>query len=271
VVEQDFTDFEVIVTDDSPDDVVAAVVDDVSDPRVVYIRNDVRQGSPGNWNVARDRATGELVKFVHHDDWLSSRDSLGKFVRLLDQDPEAQFGFSASSSVDPRGRLKSIYAPASQVARLRLDPRSLLLGNWIGGPSATIFRRIVPARFDPRLRWVVDIDFYLEVLTIAPGFAYTAEPLVSVTDGATHQVTTDVMRDPGIEVFEWFMLYGKVGSEANKSMIKTMRRTVVISPSKRRIDEQGGEVRGSAASGHGRLPRAQKHGFRDLRCIVRRT
>lgn len=72
-----------------------------------------------------------------------------------------------------------------------------------------IYRRAVSAAFDERLTWVVDIDFYLAVLTARRAFAFTDEPLVSVTDGAPHQVTAAVASEPRVELFEWFYLYGK--------------------------------------------------------------
>ena len=209
VLEQEFTDFEVVVTDDSRDDGVLSVVRELWDERVTYIKNPVRRGSPENWNVAVEHSTGELVKLIHHDDWLTSRESLGEFVRLLDASPEARFGFSASKSVDPTMGVKRIHYPAQQIDGLRRDPRLLLLGNWIGAPSATIYRRSVMTQFDASLRWVVDIDFYLAVLCKWPRFVCTPEPLVSVTDGAPHQVSNQVMQDPAIELSEWFRLYAK--------------------------------------------------------------
>jgi glycosyltransferase involved in cell wall biosynthesis len=208
-LEQDFTDFEVIVTDDSPDDVITDVLREVRDDRIVYSKNVRRLGVPENWNRAADSATGEFVKFLHHDDCFSSPTSLGRFVGLLENDSDADFALSASNVCDGEQQLQRVYSPANHIGRVRADPRALLLGNWIGAPSATIYRRSVNARFDMRLTWVVDIDFYLTILTATSQLAYSDEPLVSVTDGAAHQVTSSVAQDPRLELFEWFWLYGK--------------------------------------------------------------
>jgi glycosyltransferase involved in cell wall biosynthesis len=208
-LDQDFTDFEVIVTDDSSSEAIAEVLRETTDDRIVYMRNVRRLGVPANWNRAADVATGEFVKFLHHDDAFSSSSSLGRFVDLLANDADADFALSASNVCDPGQRLQRVHSPAEHMARLRADPRVLLLGNWIGAPSATIYRRSVSARFDERLIWVVDIDFYLSILTSTSRFTYSDEPLVSTTDGATHQVTSSVLKDPRLELFEWFYLYGK--------------------------------------------------------------
>lgn len=127
VLEQQFDDFEVVVTDDSPDDEIQSVVTDAADSRVVYIRNAVRLGSPANWNAAVSRARGDLVKVLHHDDWLSSSESLGAFVRLLDRAPEVPIAFSASHVCDTAQRVRRTHSPAAHLAELADDPRSLLL------------------------------------------------------------------------------------------------------------------------------------------------
>src|SRR5438552_18625369 len=82
-LEQDFTDFEVIVTDDSPNDAIADVLRETPDDRIVYMRNACRLGVPANWNRAADFATGDFVKFLHHDDSFSSSSSRSRFVGLL--------------------------------------------------------------------------------------------------------------------------------------------------------------------------------------------
>jgi glycosyltransferase involved in cell wall biosynthesis len=209
VLDQDLSDFEVVVTDDTRGDEIAAVVRDFGDARVRYLKNDVRRGSPANWNVAVDHAEGEFVKVLHHDDWFASRSSLRKFVALLDDDRDAQLGFSASNACDAEQRLLRIHSPSDHVRSLSEDPRVLLLGNWIGAPSATIYRRAVQTRFDPRLKWVVDIDFYLGILMSCPRFAYCDEALVSVTSGAPHQISSEVEGEARVELFEWFTLYAK--------------------------------------------------------------
>lgn len=208
-LEQDYGDFEVVVTDDSRGDEIAVVCHTANDRRIRYFKNRIRMGSPANWNEAVDHARGSLIKLMHHDDCFASPQSLRRFVRLIESAPHASLGFAAATSVDPEQRPKGVYSPSAWIERMRHDPRVLLVGNWVGAPSATIYRRTVGARFDETLRWVVDLDFYLSVLTRNPAFAYDPEPLVRVTDGATHQVTAEVANDPQAAVYEWFRLYGR--------------------------------------------------------------
>jgi glycosyltransferase involved in cell wall biosynthesis len=209
VLEQSYRDFEVVVTDDSRSEDVYSVCSDLGDSRVRYVKNPTRRGPPANWNAAVELARGEMIKVMHHDDSFVSEDSLRRFVRLLEATPAADLAFSASVTVDADQRATGVYAPLDRIEQLRRDPAALLVGNWIGPPSATIFRRSVTTRFDETLRWVVDLDFYLAVLMRNPVFAYDANPLVRVTGGAAHQVTADIANDPDLELSEWFRLYGR--------------------------------------------------------------
>jgi len=67
---QTFTDFELIISDDSADDEVEKLVNTWSDRRLQYFRNPTR-GAPGsNRDFLISRARGEYIKFLFDDDFL---------------------------------------------------------------------------------------------------------------------------------------------------------------------------------------------------------
>ena len=67
---QTFTDFELIISDDSADDEVEKLVSTWSDRRLQYFRNPTR-GAPGsNRDFLISRARGEYIKFLFDDDFL---------------------------------------------------------------------------------------------------------------------------------------------------------------------------------------------------------
>jgi glycosyltransferase involved in cell wall biosynthesis len=210
VAEQTFSSYEVVVTDDSRDDSIERIVEQHGGGEEIrYQRNRERKGSPENWNEAIRLARGEYVKVLHHDDWFADRHALEEFVALLDDNPRAAFGFSASNARGADGMLLFVHRPSDErLAEIRRRPSALLLGNWIGSPSATIYRRSAGLLFDPRLRWVVDIDFYVRILH-GGSFAFAPRPLVNVTAAGSHQVTREAENDPRIELFEWFYLHRK--------------------------------------------------------------
>lgn len=91
VLIQDFEDYEIVITDDSPSNVIAQLVSGYNNSKIHYYKNTENLGSPENWNRALSLAKGEYIKIIHHDDWFSSNDSLDKFVALLDTNPTFLF------------------------------------------------------------------------------------------------------------------------------------------------------------------------------------
>ncbi len=210
---QTFNDYEVVITDDSSSDTVEKVVNEIArgDKRVVYHRNSPAKGSPENWNEAVRRASGDYIKMLHHDDWFSDGSSLAQFVGMLDAYPSANFAFCASWKVDRTGVTVGINRPAPyQLRRLARDPCSLYSGNFVGAPSATIFRRKASSEFDRKLKWLVDVDSYISILRKNGCFVFATKPLVCVTSGAEHQVTNVCEGNRCLELFEYLHLYKKL-------------------------------------------------------------
>jgi len=209
VFAQSLQDFEVVVTDDSDtDEVERALAPWRDDPRLIYRHNPTRLGSPENWNAAMQLARSDLIKFLHHDDWFASNDALEHFVGVMDKNPQIDFAFSAANACEDDGRLIFVHRPAdAQIALLRHRPWELQFGNFIGAPSATIFRQRPGFRFDGRLRWVVDIEAYLQLIGRQPKFEFISATLVCITSNGAHQVTRSVVAEPVSRVVEHLQLY----------------------------------------------------------------
>ncbi|HSW15805.1 MAG TPA: glycosyltransferase [Ramlibacter sp.] len=221
---QDFDDYELIVSDDSPDDSVRELLAEFDfGERLTYVRNAPALGSPENWNACIRLARGELVKILHHDDHFTRPDSLRRFVALLDDHPEADFGFAATRVEDVNSGLERIHRPSEeQLNDLRCDPATLFLGNSIGAPSATICRRGMALDYDRRMKWLVDLDYYFRALMRNPRFAYCAEPLIGTPTNAAHQVTEICRDDAVIELGEAILLFAKF-TPAQKNLPQVRR------------------------------------------------
>lgn len=177
---QNFRDIEIIITDDSTDESISSYVRSLNSNNIIYVKNEKPLGSPENWNYALSLATGAYIKIMHHDDWFTFSDSLSKFIDLLESDNECQFAFSGSRQYDLSTHTFIDRAiTKKQVALLFKDIRLLIRGNYIGAPSATIFRRN-NLQFDKALKWLVDIDYYIKLLQKTNSIMYTTEPLVSI-------------------------------------------------------------------------------------------
>lgn len=206
ILSQTFQDYEVIITDDSPNSNVAELIMGYEfNGRLQYYHNQEPLGSPKNWNYCISKATGEYIKILHHDDWFSYDYSLEDYVKLMDNTPHASMAFSGSV-----GLLEDNYSwihsmTEEQFENLQDDPLSLYLGNKIGGPSAIIFKNGIGIQFDQNLKWLVDIDFYLKILFSGDPIIYTAAPLIT-TFAAPNRLTNSCSNNKTIEIFEHFFV-----------------------------------------------------------------
>lgn len=181
IYEQEYQDFEVNISDDSTNDEIARLVMDY--PQVNYIHNAVPYGHIFNWNAAIRMAKGEYIKIMFSDDWFTDSTSLGDFVDLLDSNPKADLAFSGSRQVALDNGMTSYDRSAEDtfIDALQRDYRVLFMGNQIGAPSATIYRRGNELTlFDAKSNWASDMFLYFDLLQRNAVFAYTKAPLVSI-------------------------------------------------------------------------------------------
>jgi glycosyltransferase involved in cell wall biosynthesis len=210
IVCQTFKDFEVVITDDSTNNLVKDVASKYPDMNIRYYKNPIRLGTPGNWNESISRASGDYIKFLHHDDWFATENSLNQFVAALDYHSTANFAFSRSITCNTDGtRLCYHSATEQQLQSLRESNTAIFPDNFIGAPSSTIYRRSVNLLFDIRLKWLVDIDFYIRVLKQNPHFIFIPDDIMCCSIGS-HSVTHECKNDIRTRMFEWAFVYSRI-------------------------------------------------------------
>lgn len=229
---QDFTDYEIIITDDSPDNNLSELVDLYNDARISYYKNLKSLGSPENWNEGLRLAKGEYIKIMHHDDWFARPDSLRLFVNLLDNNPHADIAFSASCDIHTNNKRIEHIAQPSFLNAVRQEPETVYLHNRFGAPSACIFRNKAEYRFDREQKWLVDIDFYIDVIKKS-GFAYTTDILVYI-GVSEHQITQLCMDNNSIRIKEKIYLFNKLNlnrksNKYRRSLLRTLGREKIFS------------------------------------------
>lgn len=175
---QTYQDYEVIITDDSTTTDVEHFVNALDNDKIYYYKNKKQLGATANCNAAIEKASGEYIKMMHHDDWFTERNSLEQFAKMLDDNPDADIAFSGSNQVC-KDKFTSRAIENQRADELRKNYRILYAGNWIGAPSATIIRN-KHLLFDENVKWLVDTEQYMRILKDNPRFVYTTEPLVSI-------------------------------------------------------------------------------------------
>jgi glycosyltransferase involved in cell wall biosynthesis len=187
VLAQSLADFELIVIDDGSPDGTRAIVEGFSDPRIVYLRNEINLGPQGNWNRCLKVAQGKYFKLLPHDDLIHPQ-CLERQAAVLDSDQGQRIAvvFSARDVLDPSGRVLTRRGypgrsegviPGNAVMRSCVRRGTNLLGE----PGAVMFRKSLADRigpFDATDPYVIDLDYWFRLL--AHGDAhYLADTLAS--------------------------------------------------------------------------------------------
>jgi len=185
VLEQDFTAFEMIISDDDSSDGSPDIIEAFAkrDPRIRFTRQPRNLGLVGNLNWCLSQANGEYIKFIFDDDKLARPNALGRLVTILEQDSRVVLVSCSALIINQHSKVEFV---RDYLHRNRLEDgcktcrRCLLSGvNQIGEPSLFLFRRRCSgAGFNPAYRHWVDVEFAFRVLQQG-WFAYSVEPLIA--------------------------------------------------------------------------------------------
>ena len=107
LLEQTLLPDEIVITDDSPDDLTGKALQPFfADPRVRYYHNEKQLGVNGNFEKALSLAGGEIIFFCDQDDFWKP-EKIALMAAALEKSPEADGVFCNSSvvsgSLEPLG------------------------------------------------------------------------------------------------------------------------------------------------------------------------
>jgi glycosyltransferase involved in cell wall biosynthesis len=187
ILAQTYRSFEILIGDNCSTDDTAAIVSQFVDPRVRYERNERNLGPVGNVNRCLERASGEYVGILHHDDVMLP-ENLERKVRVLDTHPEIGFVHSNMMLIDSGGAVVRPHswsedARGDSVERGIIAFRRMLDRAHFG---STIFIGTVLARrtcyeqlggFRAELRHCNDSEMWMRML-LFQDVACLGEPLV---------------------------------------------------------------------------------------------
>lgn len=217
VLDQTFTDFELVIVDNhSTDNTVAVVQSYLSDSRVSFYQNETNLGLVGNWNKCLGHAQGKYIKFLCADDKLHPQ-LLEKFVAVLDQHQNVAL---VSSYTQSFGRGSGIWPlppytglVSGHLARERFikynDP------NWLYAPTAVMFRKsgLQVGPFNAQLFMKTDKEFYIRLL--ATGDCYVIPEVLSYmrVHGATQTARMKKTKfEPALDTYWYFVSIKKASA-----------------------------------------------------------
>ena len=167
ILNQTFTDFEVIVSDDGSSDKTLEIVGSFNDPRIVRIDRLSKVGAEANWNNAVATASASLVKLVCQDDLLYPQ-CLEVEVQTMSksENQDVSFCFHLRDFVTPNSRKLSArrvgYSNLQKYSKTDILTKVVRSGgNPIGEPMAVTMRKLsLNSAGKFRGDYVIDLDMW---------------------------------------------------------------------------------------------------------------
>ncbi len=124
ILNQTFSDFELVVSDNASTDTTAEIVRDYArrDARVRYIRQSQNIGAPANWNFVVGEAHGTYFKWASGNDVVPPT-MLARCVEVMDREREVVLTYGHTQLIDDAGNALNIYPDDIEVRAPRASER----------------------------------------------------------------------------------------------------------------------------------------------------
>jgi glycosyltransferase involved in cell wall biosynthesis len=169
ILDQTYTDFELVIVDDSSTDNSMDVINSFNDKRLKVHKNEHNLGIAANWNKCLEYAKGEYIAIFHSDD-IYHREIIKHEVNVLETEEEVHIvGTRAVTDITklPKNiKLKCSVYPPSEFMKF------LFAGNTLVCPSVMMKKEVYDniGRYRDDLFIVVDQVLYLRA-AVKHGFA----------------------------------------------------------------------------------------------------
>lgn len=171
VLQQSFSDFELIIINDGSTDRTLELLETVQDTRL-KVYSYPNGGLPTARNRGINRATGEFISFIDADD-IWTPDKLELQLKALQKNPRAGVAYSWTTCMGNNG---NSFHPGVTESFQGNVYANLLVGNFIGSGSNVLIRREAiesVGYFDKSLKSAEDWDYWLR---LAPKWDFVVVP-----------------------------------------------------------------------------------------------
>ena len=175
VLNQTFTDFELIVVDDGSRDLTSSIVSSIKDPRLKLFSYE-NAGVSNSRNRGFSHASGEFISFLDADD-LWTPDKLEAQLKALQENPLAAVAYSWVDYINQAGRF---YRAGNHMTVNGDIHKIMLVNNPLENGSNPLIRRQAFAEiggFDQKLEGAEDWDMWLR---LASRFHFVCVPFPQV-------------------------------------------------------------------------------------------
>lgn len=234
ILEQEYTDFELLLVDDGSKDRSGAICDEYTDPRVHVIHKE-NSGVSATRNLAMDQARGTYLQFLDSDDWITP-DATLSLVRAAETNQcdlvVSDFYRVVGKRVSRKGDIDddTILSREEYATHMMENPADFYYGVlW-----NKLYRRDIVEKYhlrmDPEISWCEDFMFNLEYIRHAETFYALQVPIYYYvkTKGslATSNITISRTIKMKLMLFEYYQQFFKSvfdEEEYEKSLLKVYR------------------------------------------------
>ncbi len=161
LLNQTFTDFELIIVNDGCTDRSIEIVKEFNDPRIRILTNEVNSGIVFSRNLGTTAAVGRYIAPFDADD-IARYDKFEKQIRFLDKHPDIGMIGSWARLIDEKGQLLNerwkINAPPERI------PAILLFRNYFVQSAMVIRREVLPeGNYSPGYDVVEDYKMWVDI------------------------------------------------------------------------------------------------------------
>lgn len=164
---QTFTDYEIIISDHSKDDIIMNFCKSRCDILPIkYVRfNEKYNNGPANTNNVIKHANGEYIKLLFQDDFFKYDYSLKKMITILESSDEQWIVTSCDHTLLNSINVYRNYHPTWGNLKLPATSKEYMDNvPHLGSPSNVMYKRNPNLLFDETLVMYMDVDFYYSLI-----------------------------------------------------------------------------------------------------------
>jgi glycosyltransferase involved in cell wall biosynthesis len=190
ILRQSFTDFELIlINDTSTDNSIEVIQPYLADPRVRLIDHKKNRGFVASLLEGTQESRGAYISVISADDWVVDPNAFAKQIAALESDPEVTFAFGNYGFYTDEQHYTAIRNPAPESSiRPGREVFQQMVIDRAPQHSGTMIRRSAYDRiggYDPNMRYAVDGQMWLGLCHIGK-VAYIHDVLYAYRMHATN-------------------------------------------------------------------------------------
>lgn len=178
VLQQTFTDFELIIINDGSTDNTGSVIQTFDDHRILYFKNPGNQGLISTLNNAITYAKGKYIARMDGDD-ISLSERLARQKAFLDENENIAAVASTIEFINEQGEKGGVWELDRQTITPEQIKKAILRQNCIAHPSVMMRSEIIKQlKYMEYQKNIEDYDLWLRLLNRGYKIAKLDEPLL---------------------------------------------------------------------------------------------